>query len=93
MLPAPAVMSQATVDSAEINSLIQTYFGKGAQASQASIAALVDYLVRGKVQSIKELVELLGPRLTSTEAPERLQGMATVLLPVTQCSCHSFRPQ
>lgn len=71
-------MTAPALDSARLDTLVKTYLKNEPQSAAAALAELSQGVVNGNVQGIRNLVEFLGPLMTSTEAAQRSQG--------TECS-------
>lgn len=67
-------MSTPTLDSARLDTLVNTYLQNEPRASADALQELSQGVAKGNVQAIRDLVEFLGPRLTSTETTQRYQG-------------------
>jgi hypothetical protein len=67
-------MASAPFDSTHMNALVQTYLGNEANSNQSVVPDLVDGLLHGNAQSIRDFVDILGPTLTSTEPSQRVKG-------------------
>lgn len=68
-------MAASTLDSTRLDTLIKTYLRNEPRASAEALEELTGSIANGDVNGIRDLVEFLGPMLTSTETPQRSQGM------------------
>ena len=83
-------MTSPVFDSDRIAALVKSYVSSEESNASSNTLALVEGLLNGTTQSIRDFVEALGPFLTSTDADLRTKGMPTDIEQSLYFCCSRF---